>query len=314
MKTTKILFAATLFAGAALFSCSKDQDPPRKTDDGPKAAVFRSSIDSRASNTTWTANDDIGIAMVSNADRTAIVDETTNRQYRTSAAGATGNFAAVGATNQIYFPEDGTDVDFIAYYPFKTNVEIAASATAIGTYPVDVFTQTSAEAIDLMWANTTAGYDETTVTAVPLVFDHQLTKLVMNCTAGSGLVPADLVGMTVTINGMNTTQNYNLTTGALIGTSASQRNFAPRTVTDGSAYEAIILPAAATTASGQFNVTFTIDPTGTPETFTWDMASGTTFLARNQYTYNVTISRVGVTATGTINPWTANTPEDVTAQ
>lgn len=306
MKATKILLTATILAGATFASCSKDDNP--QGGDASKAVVFTASIyeqalpGSRASNTTWAVDDAIGISMVENGTTpVTIADGTVNRQYTTSTTD--GNFSATLA-NRIYYPEDGSSVDFIAYYPYRSNVDIGASATSIGTYAVNVANQAAPAAIDLMWANTTSGYDKTTVGGVPLVFNHQLSKLVMNCQPGEGLTVGDLAGMRVSINGMPTQNTFNLTSGELGATPSMPLNFAPQTVTDGSRYEAIILPAAAITAVGQFNVTFTINPTSTePETFTWNMALGTNFLSGNEYTYTVNISRIGVTATGTINPW-----------
>lgn len=318
MKTIRILSAAIIVAGC-FSSCSKNDNP--KTDNISDAVVFTASIDaqslpaSRAANTTWAINDAIGVSMVENGTTPiAIVDETVNREYTTSTT--VGNFSAT-TTSRIYYPEDGSSVDFIAYYPFQPNASINASATSLGTYTVNVGNQANPELIDLMWANTTSGYNKNTVGGVPLVFNHQLSKLVMICQPGEGLTTADLTGMTISINGMSTQNTFNLTTGQLGTTTAPSLSFAPQTVTDGSRYEAIILPAAATTTVGQFNVTFTINPTSAdPETFTWNMAIGTNFITGNEYTYTVNISRIGVTATGTINPWITdgNNRGEVSAQ
>lgn len=60
----------------------------------------------------------------------------------------------------------------------------------------------------------------------------------------TGLTDADLVGMKVTVKGMNTTNTFDLSTSRLGDTPDTEADITPRTITDGEAYDAIILPGS----------------------------------------------------------------------
>ncbi len=83
-------------------------------------ATFTSVIDdrvmSRAVNASWEANDVIGLFMLDNANKKVLK---ANAAYVT--ARGDGNFVGK-AGNAVYYPEDGTAVDFIAYYPYDEQV------------------------------------------------------------------------------------------------------------------------------------------------------------------------------------------------
>ncbi len=115
--------------------------------------------------------------------------------------------------------------------------------------------------------------------------------------------------MTVTINGMNTENTFDLSTGTL-GTPATPAAITPRTVTDGKEYDAIILPGKY--SDGAVTVEFTINPNTKPETFTWN-AGDIDFTGGKQYTYEVKLTRTGVQVTGTIAEWKVEDKGDVTA-
>ena len=273
-------------------------------EDQPQVVSFSAGIDiqalpngapgTRAAGTTWGVNDAIGIFMVDNGT-TTIAEGAVNKRYTT-----TGNDAFTSATmgDAIYYPMDAADkVDFIAYYPWAANNVLGTAIDVeIGT------TQTTASqaGFDLLWAKANgtggAGYDKSNTTPVLLDFDHRLSKIVMNCSADASVGTA-LTGMTVKINGMNTKNTFNLSTGAL-GTANTPAAITPRTVTNGSVYDAIILPGSY--AAGAITVEFTVGG----DTFIWTLTNtDATFVGGNEYTYAVTLTRTGITVTGTITPW-----------
>ena len=298
MKTNCIFLS--LAAVVALASCSKSEAPVNAS--APvrfTAAIAGEALPAaatRAAGTTWAANDAIGIFMV-NHGLTTIAENASDKQYTTAAGD--GNFAAADASNEIYYPMDGSAVDFIACYPYTAGATLTTPVNiAIGT------TQTTASqpGFDLLYAkadNSAAGYSKTTSAAVGLKFSHQLSKLVLNTTAGEGVGSA-LTGMTVKIVGMNTANTFDLSTGALGVTPGTPAAITPRTITDGASYDAIIMPGSY--AAGVVTVEFTV---GT-ETFIWNVGA-ITFASGSAYTYDLTLKRTGVTVTSNITDWIPET-------
>ena len=303
-KSTSKIFAMMAAAGLMVGFSSCSNDDETVDNNQPQAVCFSADIanqalpggapGTRAAGTDWAAGDAIGIFMVGNGT-TTIAEGAENKQYTTTGTSA---FSPVSG-DEIYYPTTGS-VDFMAYYPWNTGYTLG---TAI---PVEIGTQTSQPAFDLLWAKATgvagAGYDKNTTT-VPLVFDHKLSKIVMNVTLGAGVSGTI---SDVTIKGMNTKNTFDLAAGTL-GTADTPANITPREVTANSEYDAIIMPE--TYAAGVVTVDFTV----AGATYTWTLAAET-FAPGNEYTYAVTISKGGVSATGTITPWTPNDKGGVIAE
>jgi hypothetical protein len=307
MKKKYFFMTATLEVALvwAIVSCNKidnkDNDP---VDNSPKAVQFTSAIGNMAQQTrtngdAWVQDDAIGVFMVDKGG-TNVLEGAINKLYKASAS---NNTLTPAESNTIYYPTDDTDVDFIAYYPYK------GSINSLGTYSVDVATQANPANIDLLYAKTTGGYKKSSQSNVSLAFKHQLTKLILNVIAPTD-PSSSLSEMTVVINGLNTKANFNLATGAL-ETSNTPATITPLTIMAGK-YEAIILPE--TIAANQVTVEFTINPSTTPEIFVWKVDAGT-FAPETVYTYNVSLVRTGVSVSGTINQWTGGeNGSDVTAK
>ena len=308
-KSNFLVMLGALVCAALVSSCSTNDDIEGNNDNGAvrftagiaEVATPAGSPVTKAAGTSWGSGDAIGVFMVGHGGTTQVIEA--NRQFTTT---GNGTFTAA-AGHEIFFPQTGK-VDFIAYYPWKTGYPL-------GT-PIDVEIATAQTAInqptfDLLWTkadNSGSGYDKVTNASdnVALVFDHKLAKIVMNCTA-DGSIGSPLTGMTVTIRGMNTQNTFDISTGmlgAILGTAA---NITPRTITDGSAYDAIIMP-------GTYLVdVVTVDFTVNGETFPWEVPA-TTFASGNEYTYAITVTRTGVKFTGTINPWAPVTGDPGTAE
>lgn len=317
MKTNRFFTVMTLTGLVAFTSCSVNDEI--ETYDGAvrftagieQVATPQTQVGSRAAGTQW-GSDAIGIFMVADGT-TNLVENAINRRYTTT---GDGNFTP-DAGEDIYYPMDNSVVDFIAYYPYNSaNTTLSNINVAIQT------TQTAANQpdFDLLYSKDGTGKKSDGANPVTLTFDHMLAKIVMNIVQPSslssnntGLTDNDLAGMTVTIKGMNTVNTFNLSNGTL-GTAITPVDITPRMIPNSDSYDAIIMPAAATAALGDFSVDFIINPTTNPETFTWKMPAGTNFVGGNEYTYDVTLSRTGVTATGTINAWTGNPRPPVTAE
>jgi hypothetical protein len=307
-----IIFAAMLMA----WSCSKDDSPAPLPEDEAVAVQFSSNIGGiaalakasgikpAAAGSAWANNDAIGAFMV-NHGSSAVRNEATNKKYVT--ASGNGNFAPDGAANTVYYPINGDKVDFIAYYPY------ASSITSLGNYSVNVATQTTPAAIDLLYAkatNNSSGYDKDNASPIALTFSHQLSKLTLNIStlaASTGITAADLTSMTVRIAGLNTQASFNLATGAL-GTASAKATITPLTVTAGAKYEAILLPDNFSGVS----VTFGITAGNNPGNYVWNVPAGA-FDAGKEYVYSISFTGAGgdISVTGTINPWEIATPVEL---
>lgn len=297
---------AVLACTVGFSSCDKD-DPTAGNGDGMvrfsaeiRQAMPQTTPVSRAAGTNWASDDAIGIFMVGHGGTADV--QAANRQHTTT-SGANGTLSPVPG-NEIYYPVDNSAVDFIAYYPWKSGSTLG---TSIDASIEKVQTTVNQPSFDLLYSaadNGGIGYTKTMTGAVALEFEHVLSKIVMKTTADAS-IGAPLTGMTVSINGMNTATTFELATGRL-GTTTTPAPITPRTITDGSQYDAIIMPGSY--PDGAVTVSFTVGD----ETFTWD-AGAIVFEGGNESVYEVTITRTGVSATGTIKPWETVNKGGVTA-
>ncbi|CAK7017551.1 MAG: Putative fimbrium subunit Fim1C [Parabacteroides sp.] len=303
----KFILSVTLIAACAVIvSCENEHAPVDnegmvRFTSGATAAQTRVAIDPQGKS-VWEKDDPVGIYMVKHGTK-VVAEGADNIEYKASTAGESTSFAS--ASTAVYYPKDETArVDFIAYYPYN------AAVSGFG-YRVDVSNQASQTAIDLMWASADkqgTGYNKEDArqgVAVNFTFTHQLAKLIMNVTKDasvSGNVTA------VSINHMCYLATYYLAENNLaIGIDVM--SFAPCTVTPGALYEAILLPISLNT---DHTVTFTTDQ---GETFTWDMSKQISELKPGKiYTYDVTIMKYTVEATGSIAPWTVGSIGKGTAE
>lgn len=312
MNSKKTIVMLSALAALCLTSCNNDDEV--SVNDGKvrfTAGIGREAVatpQSRAAGTAWHKGDEIGIFMVGHGT-TDIAEKAENRPYTT--ADGTSAFTPVMG-HEIYYPMDNSAVDFIAYYPHSNGAQLAAAL------PIEIALAQTGDTqrdTDLMWAkanNATKGYTKDAAATVDFTFGHCLSKLTMNCTVDASVGAASLLAdATVTIKGMNTVNTFDLRTGMLSGTPGTPADIAPRKLAvanDGfhGIYDAIILPGAY--ADNALKVEFTIDG----EPFVWDVEA-VEFKPGHEYIYKVKITRTGVTATGTITPWTPVDKDEVTA-
>ncbi|GHT26779.1 hypothetical protein FACS189432_01860 [Bacteroidia bacterium] len=230
--------------------------------------------------TEWALNDPVGIFMTG----AATAD---NRKYTVSNV-ASGALVPDGSGNTLAFPQSGS-VDFIAYYPWK-------NGQTLGDYPVDVSNQSNPATIDLLYSNNATGKDNSS-NPVDLTFTHALAKLKMTVTAGDGA--PDLSGLGVTIKGLKTTANLDLTDGSLDAGANEGDITAGNPSTN--VYEAILLPLPTSGAKVEFKIG--------GDTYTWNLAGDITpaLVAGLQYDYAVTLNKTGITVQGNITSWTSST-------
>lgn len=262
MKSRKRFLILSALVAVCLSSCSNDEDV--NVNDG--AVCFTAGIgkeavatpQSRAAGTQWGAGDKIGIFMVySRTDD--IADNASNKEYTT--ANGAGIFTPI-IGNEINYPVDGSQVDFIAYYPHAENAPLGAP---LSVQVATTQTATSQAGCDLMWAkanNGGPGYDKYDTDAVELTFGHCLSKLTMNCKLDKSVGVSTLDGATVTIKGMNTRNTFDLKNAALSSMPDTPQDIVPNKLsvaTTGflATYDAIIQPGSY--AAGAVTVEFEVN-------------------------------------------------------
>lgn len=291
MKLRKLL-SMSMLSLFVLGACSPNGDDNSVWNDGTQPVSFTSQIQglkTRAANNAWDAsgNDKIGVFVKQNEAFGDIV----NKQYLVSAAGV---LTPAGAGDAIYYPSDGSKVDFVAYYPY--------TATLTGnTYAVDVTSQSSQPAIDLLYSANAVNKDKTVAAPVELMFKHQLTKIVLNISKDATV--STLAGIQVTIKGTKTKGSFALLNGVLTPNDGSVGDIAVNMSADGTSGEAIILPISGLTGG---EITFTLNG----KTKKWDIPANQNYADGTRYTYPVTIKETGgeISVTfgnATIDDWTS---------
>jgi hypothetical protein len=295
MKKKKFFANATLMVAIAitalLSSCNENEVVNPIDRVAVRFASMEATAQTRVDGSDWAINDPIGIYMVAKGTNT-VAEGAENIQYTAQSAGSGSiSFGAISAEKTIYYPVTTPDkVDFFAYHPYQ-------SGLASWTYKVDVATQTSQTAIDLLWAkanNGGTGYDKTASGAVPLEFTHKLAKLIMTVSEGDGLT--SLNGLQVSINGTNTEAEFDVEAGTL-GKYGTPANITPLKNASSYQYEAILLPTA---LNAGHTVTFTIGN----DVYTWNISQSIATLdAGKKYSYAIRLNKHEVGITGTITDW-----------
>jgi len=274
MKKQNILWATALSVLALTSACKKD-NAPEVVQPQNNSVKFSSTIAGQltpnAINSAWEANDAIGVFMKKGAGLSNVISA--NKNYTTT---GDGDFSPASTDQTLYFPEDGSTVDFIAYYPFKQSLPN-------NTYAVDLGNQNNQSNIDLLYANSATALSKTSPNA-NLSFAHQLAKIEFNVKNGDGV--ANLNGLEVNIGGLNTKADFDLATGTLTNPSAAAEVMAKTsTKTTGMLAEAIVLPVAdASTAPIVFNLP--------GAKFKFALPAGSKFEKGKKYTFEIELKNV----------------------
>lgn len=300
MKTKNLFFAAALSL-LTFSACNNDDDAGgagNQTSPQFTSTIINTSsasTETRAAGSVWDRNDAIGIYMIkSGQGLTATATLAQNKHYITENGTSTGVFSPANANATIHYPIDGSKVDFIAYYPYNTNL------TTDYKYPIDVSVQTSQPAIDFLYSNSALNLDKS-IPNISLGFKHKLTKIVFAISSGD---ISDLSGLSITIKGTKTKADFNLAGGenALSVDENSVADISANTSTTGVSGEAIILPE---TGVGQRTFVFSL-PSG--ESHTWQIPDTYIFEKGMKYTYNVQLQKSGAIKIDpnntTIEDWT----------
>lgn len=232
----------------------------------------------RAADEHWDDNDAIGVYMV-NAEN-GIVGDVSNYRYTVVKGGQNGTFIPADENNTAYFPEDGTAVNVVAYYPQGNVVENKLS--------LDLANQDNQPKIDLMSAK--AENASKSSPTVNLGFKHRLTKLFFEI---EGDVNTD--GIEATISNQYTKIQYDILNDKLsIAEGSEKENIVMKYWNTNRFVEAIVLPNEEGNAAEDRQLTFKLNE----KIFNATISNSTTFDAGKKYTYKV---KFETTSSGNIN-------------
>ncbi|MEL7600721.1 MAG: fimbrillin family protein [Proteiniphilum sp.] len=277
MKHNLFLFKSTfsffILMCLTLASCS-DHDNTKSSDaqgeitfiSGLNTPVTRISLDGNQ----WIAGDAVGIYMLATA--TATVVNHTNVPYKAESSATVTAFKA--DSEPIYYPENGAAVDFMAYYPYSSTITNFL-------YPINLTDQSVDMTVhDLMRAKMDNGGHGYTTGPVSFTFEHQLAKVTLKFVDHSG---STVMPTKVTIKGMNTVADYNLSTGVL-GEGATAADITP--YQSNNTCSAILLPF---TVGASHQITATVNN----KSYSWqinDHYSEMQIKAGYAYVFNIKVN------------------------
>lgn len=287
---TRLAFTLALATG--LTGCIYTDDD---ADDQPPTCLnVDAEISQQVLETPWYDNAHIGITMFKHGTFT-LADGNHNNKTYVKTLRSEDSFGPLDESHEIYFPQNGSLVDFMAYYPYSVNM------TQSFVMPLAVSDQSDLSKIDFMTGqqHKTEGYSKADY-RVKFNFSHRLTKVMIKLITPEGVDPTKLVGSTITIEGMYTRGNYQLNNNTL-GVEpelTSKANILLRTnPTTGATAEAIVFPRPAGEGVA-FKVVF-LDGSEFRAFMKQDLA----LLAGNQYLFEIRLHKTPIEVGADILPW-----------
>ena len=261
------LYYLSLIILIALFACNKE-DGQLDLQSVPvnfKTTVFEE-VKTRVIGVNWESGDKIGVFAIKNGstlNEGSIVDNYDNLSFST-----TGNGEFYHDGQPIYFPEDGSAIDFISYYPYKSDI-------ISFNYPIDI-----AEQVDFMYSNNLKNASNTNASN-NLDFHRVMSKVSLTIRP---LGDGSLEDLTVEVNGLKTKAFFSLASGEL-------------TVDDESLGQLLLTPTGSDTEK---SVSFLLLPTadiksvevvfklGDKATYKWEIPN--VLAAENLYKYQIDLN------------------------
>ena len=312
MKQIIKLYSLIVVSCLLLAGCNNDEDLGNLGN--PVAVQFGMGETNRLRTThggdRWTQNDPVGIFMVRNGqvlNSANIAEDADNIEYKAQTGGSAISGFTPASGTPIFYPNNGDNVDFITYYPYKSPITNY-------TYPIDVSNQSDPADIDVLYSNNAAGYNKNSST-VDLQFNHALSKLTFLLVRGDG--SPYLPGAKVEITNLATTADMDLTDGTVTATNSGQTLMMNTTNTGYISMlnsSAIVIPQS---LSGTKLIITLADGSKFEWTFT-----DTQFEQGKNHQYTIYVNKTGITVsssgitiwTGTGDPATSGTAERIRYQ
>lgn len=283
----KTRFFALAALALALAACNNDNEI--LNNDGPVAARFIADIApaTRASGTTWTGGDRIGVTDIGNDTRYGNVPFILKN----------GKFEA---EEKVIYIEDAETHTFRAYYPYN-----AAGGTLAAT--TDVTAQQNQPAIDFLFASGATGdknspvvsfTDKTKDGGADNSFHHRMSQITLTFEAGAGVDFSVVKPERYTLDGLKLTGTFNTADGIATADNGAQTGELTMELADGNLTSSVIL-FPQTKASIGLSVYYNSQP----YTATLTIPDGA-LKAGNNYTYTVTVRNKDLSiSSATISDW-----------
>lgn len=285
MKKSLYLFAATLLT-LGFSACSNEEAPPN-TSDSDNVIRLSSSIglETRAGSSLLVNHFANGTSI-----SVQVTDKAQTNPVSYSLATYTDDGSGNMTTNPVqYYPAGGGKVDIYAYYPSN-----AASAFEVAT---DQSGDDNYKTSDLMYAslsNVTKNSNDHV-----LQFSHKLSKISVTLVKGNGVTDDDLSQATIQLKDVIVKGTFTHSSGQFEAAADENANKGTITIATSAGqtqHSAIVVPQSVT--GKQLSVSIG----GTEAIYTMPE---TTFAAGSHYTYNITVSRTGISVTSSITDWTS---------
>ena len=277
------------FAALALALAACNNDNEILNNDGPVAARFIADIApaTRASGTTWTGGDRIGVTDIGNDTRYGNVPFILKN----------GKFEA---EEKVIYIEDAKTHTFRAYYPYN-----AAGGTLAAT--TDATAQQNQPAIDFLFASGATGdknspvvsfTDKTKEGGADNSFHHRMSRITLTIEAGDGVDFSVIKPERYTLDGLILTGTFNTADGIATADDGAQTGELTMELADGNLTSSVILfpqtaaslPLNVNYRSQNYRATLTV-PEGALK-------------AGNNYTYTVKVRNRGIEVSqATIAAW-----------
>ena len=292
----KIRFFALVALALALAACNNDNE---NLNGDPVAAQFTANIApaTRASGTTWTGGDRIGITDIGNDSQYGNVPFILKN----------GKFEAEG---KVIYIEDTKTHTFRAYYPYNAAGGILAATT-------DATAQQNQPAIDFLFASGATGdknnpvvsfTDKTAKGGEDNSFHHRMSQITLTFEAGDGVNFSVVKPERYTLDGLLLTGTFNTADGIATADNGLQTRELTMNLADGNLTSSIIL-FPQTVAS----LPLVVNYKGQEYHATLTMPDGA-LLAGNNYTYTVKLhNKVLEVSEATIAKWNDIDGGDVSA-
>ena len=270
----------------ALAACNNDNE---NLNGAPVAAQFTADIApaTRASGTTWTGGDRIGITDIGNDSQYGNVPFILKN----------GKFEA---EEKVIYIEDAETHTFRAYYPYN-----AAGGTLAAT--TDATAQQNQPAIDFLFASGATGDKDSPVVSFTdktkdggedNSFHHRMSRITLTFEAGDGVDFSVIKPERYTLDGLKLTGTFNTTDGIATADDGVQAEALVMQLADGNLTSSVILfpqiaesmPLAVNFNGQEYRATLTV-PEGALK-------------AGNSYTFTVKVRNGGIeVGEATIAPW-----------
>lgn len=243
------------------------------------------SVTSRATDTNFETNDQIGLYVVNHdnlgASFNSIGNYVDNLKF-------TYNGTWTPA-NTIYWKDDKTTADFYLYYPYDANLSNPFQYNF--TVKADQSTETAYKSSDFMAGNTKNV--SPTTNSVTITAQHLMSQIVVTLAPGNGFTAESLskAQISVKVNGIKCGATINIASGAV---TASGNPESIRPLLSDKNYRAIIVPQSV--AEGNL-ITVTVDGRE------YQLKKGFTFESGKRHNFTVTLSKTSNGVNVNISPW-----------